>query len=450
MYEIDEAKCIEELKQFLKFPSISSDSSKRSSVADCAKWLCAHLKKSGMQKVILYQTNLHPIVYAEYISQPSFKTILFYGHYDVQPVDPVSKWKYPPFDPIIIDHHILGRGASDDKGQMFVHIKAIEYLIQNKKPFGINIKCLFEGEEEIGSPNLADFINKNKKMLRCDAAVLSDTKMLSVNIPAITYSLRGALNAEISLRGQSKDLHSGTFGGMILNPANVLCRMIDKISDTNGRIMIPGFRSDVLLVNKQERLFMKRSGPADTVLLADAGSNFFWGEPGYSNYEKTTIRPSVTVTTMLAGFTGEGSKNAIPSEALVKLNMRLVPNQDPKKIVPLLNAFVKENIPNGFKYTVKYSSLVKPVEVSKTNIYMQAAANAYAKVFNRQPVFLRSGGTIPVVSQFTYELNIPVILMGFALVGDNMHAPNEKFYLPSLFRGICTSISFMKNVSSIR
>src|SRR6185436_2729265 len=277
MYGIDEAKCIRELKQFLKFPSISSDPSKRSSVADCAKWLCTHLKKTGMQKVILYQTKLHPIVYAEYISQPSFKTILFYGHYDVQPVDPVSKWKHAPFEPVIIDGHIYGRGASDDKGQLFIHIKAIEYILKNKQAARINIKCLFEGEEEIGSTNLPDFIMNNKKMLHCDAAVLSDTKMLSVNIPAITYSLRGALNAEISLRGQSKELHSGTFGGMILNPANVLCRMINKITDVNGRIQIPGFYSDVSMVSDQERSIMKKSGPADSALLADAGSKFFWG-----------------------------------------------------------------------------------------------------------------------------------------------------------------------------
>ena len=450
MNGIDKVKCIEDLKQFLRFQSISTDSSKKSSVADCAKWLYTYLKQIGLQRVVLHPTNLHPIVYAEQITHPSFKTILFYGHYDVQPVTPVAKWKYPPFEPVIINNHIYGRGASDDKGQLFTHLKAIEYIFKSQIPLKVNIKCLYEGEEEIGSPNLPAFISKFKKMLSCDAAVVSDTKMLSADIPAITYSLRGSLNAEIIIRGQSKDLHSGTFGGMVLSPVHVLCRIVNGITDAFGKIMIPGFYSDVLPVGKQERWYMKQSGPADAVLLADAVARNDWGEPGYTNYERTTIRPSVVVTTLLAGYTGEGSKNAIPSEALTKFNLRLVPKQDPGKIVSLLNIYFKANIPDGFKYKIKYRSATNPVEISRTNIYVQAAANAYAKAFTRQPVFLRSGGTIPVVSMLNNELKATVIMMGFALAADNMHAPDEKFYLPSLFRGIETITRFIQNISNLK
>ena len=446
----DKAKSIEDLKQFLRFPSISTDSSKKSSVADCAKWLCIYLKKIGLQRVVLHPTKLHPIVYAEQIAHPSFKTILFYGHYDVQPVAPVSKWKYPPFEPVIINNHIYGRGASDDKGQLFIHVKAIEYIFKSQIPLKVNIKCLYEGEEEIGSPNLPAFILDFKKMLACDAAVVSDTKMLSADIPAITYSLRGSLNAEIIIRGQSKDLHSGTFGGMVLNPVDILCRMVSGLTDAYGKISIPGFYSDVLPVSQNERWYMKKSAPSDAVLLKDAGVKNSWGEPGFTNYERTTIRPSAVVTTLVAGYTGEGSKNAIPSEASMKLNIRLAPRQNPGKIASLLNSYFKTKIPDGFKFKIRYSSPTSPVEVSRTNIYVQAAANAYTKAFTRQPVFLRSGGTIPVVSMLTNELNVTVVMMGFALISDNMHAPDEKFYLPNFFRGIETIAEFIQNISNLK
>lgn len=447
MHVIDEKRCIDELKQFLRFPSISSDSSQRFAMMNCAKWLYRHLKKIGLQKVQLYSTALHPIVYAEQISHPSYKTILFYGHYDVQPAGPLSKWEFPPFQPSIVNEYIYARGASDDKGQMFIHVKAIEYALRNKSSPGINIKCLFEGEEEIGSPNLGRFISQYQKLLHCDVAVVSDTKMLSANIPAITYSLRGSINTEIKISARGKELHSGIFGGMIFNPADVLCKLLGKIHHPSGRIMIPGFYSDVLSLSENEKKFMRNSGPDDNQMLKDAASIRSWGEEGFSNYEKTTIRPAIIITDLQAGYTGKGSKNAIPTSASARIDMRLVKNQSPKKIAAVFSSFAKQNIMPGVSYTIKHSSPAEPVEVSRNHPYILAAANAYSSAFNRKPVFLRCGGSIPVVSLFTYMLKAPVILMGFALASDNMHAPNERFYLPNLFRGIKTSLYFMKNVA---
>ena len=439
-------KTIADYKTFLRFETISSDPTKKSALISCAQWLINYLKKTGLSKVSMYKSQKHPIVYGEYISHPSFKTILFYGHYDVQPVTPITQWKYKPFEPTIDGNYIYARGASDDKGQIFIHIKAIEHVLKNKKSLKINIKCLFEGEEEIGSPGLSGFINDNKKLLQCDAIVVSDTKMLSANVPAITYSLRGSLNAEIIIQGRQKDLHSGTFGGMVPNTADVLCQLLGKIIRQDGKISIPGFYSGISPLNEKEKLFMKRSGPSDQSLFSDASSNISWGEKGFSNYEKTTIRPSFVITSLQAGHTGEGIKNVIPSSAMAKINIRLVNGQEPGKIATLFNSFIKQNMLQGFKYIIRYSSAVRPVEVSRTHPFLYAAFSAYKKVFNHSPVMLRSGGTIPVVSLFTYNLRTPVILMGFALASDNMHAPNERFFLPNLFKGISTIVEFIKNI----
>jgi acetylornithine deacetylase/succinyl-diaminopimelate desuccinylase-like protein len=439
---------ISDLKTFLRFPTISSDSSKREALQQCARWLAGYLRKAGLPEARIYQTRLHPIVYGEHIADPSYKTILFYGHYDVQPVEPVKKWTYPPFDPVIRDNHIYARGASDDKGQLFVHIKAIEYVMKNQDQFRVNIKCLLEGEEEIGSPNLPAFINSYKEMIRCDAVVVSDTRMLSAERPALTYSLRGSLNAEVHIGGQSKDLHSGTFGGLIHNPADIAAQLVSNINNNNGQIMIPGFYENVRTPDEKERAFMKQSGPSDSYLLRDAGATRSWGEKNYTNYERVTVRPSVVVSTIQSGHPGEGVKNVIPSSAVFKVNMRLVKGQRPRQIGKLFETFIQRQMPPGFKYQIKYSSMVDAVEINRNNPYLRAAAQAYATAFGQAPVFLRNGGTIPVVSLFNNELNIPVVLMGFALGSDNMHAPDEKFYLPTLYRGIKTSIEFMKNMST--
>jgi acetylornithine deacetylase/succinyl-diaminopimelate desuccinylase-like protein len=446
----DRKKNIEELKEFLRFPSISADSSQKASVLDCAKWLCHHLEKIGLQKVELHPTRLHPVVYAEQISNPSYKTILFYGHYDVQPVDPVKQWTHPPFQPVIKNNYLYARGASDDKGQLFVHIKAIEELLREEKKLPVNIKCVFEGEEEIGSPHLGNFLLAFKKKLSCDVAVVSDTKISSADQPAITYSLRGSLNAEINIRGHSKDLHSGTFGGMIENPGRILSLIVAGLFDNNNRITIPGFYENVKPVPETERSFMRVNGPPDRALLSDAGAIASAGEKKFSNYERTVIRPSLTICGINCGYTGEGVKNILPSTATVKINMRLVPYQDHKKIALSLMGFVKDRLPHYYKLNIKFSSAADPVEVSRSHPYIRAAAMAYHQVFSVPPKFLRSGGTIPVVSLLGKILGIPVVLMGFALATDDMHAPDEKFYLPNFFRGILTSKLFMKKISTLK
>ena len=445
---LSKQKIIDDYKTFLRFPTIGGDSSKKKALQDCASWLSSHLRSIGLSRVQVYQTKKHPIVYAEYLAHSSYKTILFYGHYDVQPVVPLNHWKNPPFDPQIAGDYMYARGASDDKGQMFIHVKAIEYMIRNKGDCKVNIKCLFEGEEEIGSPSLPAFMQQYKNMLGCHVAVVSDMKMLSVNRPAITYSVRGSLNAELTIRGHAEDLHSGNFGGIVQNPADVLSQIISMINSDNGKIKIPGFYADVLEITEDEKRFMRASGPSDEILLNEARAKKSWGEPGYSNYERSTIRPSLAVSTLQAGHIGEGCNNIIPSMAIAKFNMRLVKDQSPGKIEFLFGQFIKQQIPKGFTYTIKYGTATKPVEVARNHPYLKAAANAYAKAFAVAPVFIRCGGSIPVVSLLVEQFNCPVVMMGFAVGRDNMHAPNERFYLPNLFRGIQTSIFFIKNISS--
>jgi len=439
-------KYLEEYKAILRFPSVSADPAQKQAVAACAGWIYNFLINAGVPKVKLVTTKLHPLVYAEYSRDPSYKTILFYGHYDVQPTGPDSQWKYPPFEPVVHDNYIYARGASDDKGQLFIQLKAIEHMLQNRDQYRVNIKCIYEGEEETGSQHLGDFIRANRRLLKSDVVVVSDTKMLAADRPALTYSLRGSLNVELTVSNRARDLHSGTFGGMVYDPPVVLSKILAALHSSNGQIGIPGFYRPVKQYSERERLFMHRSGPSDASLLADSGAIDSYGEDGYSNYERTTIRPSISVTGLLAGHSGKGFKNSISSSATAKLNIRLAGGQDPQQVGRLFHSFVKRSIPEKCLYTIRFTGLTPPVETDRNNPYLHAAARAYEKVFRQPVVFLRSGGTIPVVSLIQREMDIPVVLMGFALSGDNMHAPNECFYLPTIERGIHTILSFAKQV----
>lgn len=440
---------LKQLKEFIAFETVSSDENSREQLLLCAQWLRQHFIEIGMQKVMLFHTASNPVIYAEYLVDPSFKTILFYGHYDVQPVDPISKWYSPPFKAIIKNDCIYGRGASDDKGQLFIHIKAVERLLKCGSPLPVNVKFLIEGAEEIGSVGLKDFIATHKKLLRCDVALVSDTKMAGLNTPAITYSLRGSLNVAISIQTGNKDLHSGTFGGYVPNAALTISNFISKLYNTDDTIAIPGFYDDVKIVSAEERKFIQENGIGDEKLLNDAGIFTSRGEKKYSLQERSTIRPSLSVTAITAGFQGKAVKNIIPSVAIVKLNFRLVPNQLPEKIALLFNNYLHKLLA-GTAVKKVYSSLNKPVRVAVNNPYVGAAANACEKVFQHKPVFLQSGGTVGAVEYLQTILNIPLVLMGFAQADDNMHAPNEKFYLPNLYKGIETIIYFIKNVSSLK
>jgi acetylornithine deacetylase/succinyl-diaminopimelate desuccinylase-like protein len=441
---------LSQLGELISYPTVSSDSRSTMAIRKCAKWIMNYFKKIGFTRALVYETSSHPVVYAEYISNPLSRTLLFYGHYDVQPPDPLDKWTYPPFSPTLKGNYLFGRGASDDKGQFFIHLKAAEALLKSGSLLNVNLKFLIEGAEEIGSPGLADFISNNRDLLRCDAAIVSDTKMASINTPAITYSLRGALNAQIDLQVLKKDLHSGTFGGMAANAGLVTSQLVQKLYRVNHNIAIPGLYDAVRRIPEEERIFMRNNGPSSTQLCNDGELNVVWGEINFSAYERTTIRPSLAVTGITCGYQGQGVKNVIPASALVKLNFRLVPDQDPDKIKVLLNNYLKKVLPKHVNFKITFSSSAKPVTVSRNNPYLLAAVEAYKTIFNQDVMLLRSGGTIPAVQHLSSMLNIPVVMMGFALGSDNIHAPNEKFYLPNLYKGINTIIHLIRRVGEFR
>ncbi len=392
---------LEELKKFIRFPSVSSQPNHAKDIMKCAYWLADHMRQIGLKKTRVIATKRHPLVYGEWRHAPGKPTILIYGHFDVQPVDPLEAWKSPPFDPQVRGEHLYGRGSCDDKGQLFLHLKAVEALLKTEGKLPVNVRCLFEGEEEIGSPNLPAFLSRNANELRSDAAVVSDTRMLGPDRPAIHYAERGALSAEIEVAGPAHDLHSGNFGGMVHNPLEALCEMMAKLHDSEGKVAIPGFYDRVLPVSEKERKYMKRTGP----------------------------------------------KAVIPSHAVAKLNFRLVSAQKPKEIDQLFRRYVERITPPTVKSMVRSEPGAEPVLIHPGQLAIRAAAKAYRRVFGVAPVFLRSGGTIPIVSSFQRLLGVPTVLMGFALPDARLHAPNENLHLPTFERGISTSVWFLRFVA---
>lgn len=432
-----------ELKEFIGFPTISAQPKYAPDVRKCATWLANHLRRIGMEQVKVIPTRGHPIVYAEHCCSPGSPAVIAYGHYDVQPVDPLGEWQSPPFEATLRGEALYGRGACDDKGQMFTHVKALESFLQTQGNLPLNVKCLFEGEEEIGSPNLIPFVGRNRLQLAADVAVASDTRMLGPGRPAISYAERGSLNLELEIRGPKHDLHSGNFGGAVHNPLQALCEIVGKLHEPGGRIAVAGFYDRVRKWSSRERIRMFRSGPSDDDLLRDAGVGEGWGEREYTLYERTTLRPSLAVAGVVGGYQGPGVKRIIPARAVAKLNFRLVPDQDPRDIDRLFRRHIARVTPPTVRATVRTQSGAKPVLMDPNHRFMRAAALAYRRGFGALPIFLRSGGTIPVVSTFQEVLGIPTVLMGFALPDDRIHAPNEKFHLPNFYNGIATSIWFL-------
>ena len=436
------ARHLSELKEFLRFPSVSSQPERAADIHRCVRWLARHLQSIGLENVRVLPTRGHPLVYASWERAKNRPTLLVYGHYDVLPGEPRAQWKTPPFTPTVQGPDIYGRGTADDKGQLFCHVKALEsYLRTGGLP--INVKCLFEGEEEIGSTNLLPFVERNRQALRADAAVISDTRMLGPGQPAISYAQRGGLRAEIEVRGPRQELHSGTFGGAVLDPIHALCAIVASLHDDQGRIAIPGFYQDVRDWSDRERDYMARTGPTDAKILNDAGVDRPWGESGYTLYERTTIRPSLGINGIVGGHYGPGVKGVIPRRAVAKLSFRLVPDQDPRKVARLLHGHIARSTPAAVESSVKTHSPVPPALVDRNHPAVRAAGFAFKKAFGAYPVFLRSGGSIPVVHAFQRQLGIPAVLMGFGLPDDRIHAPNEKFHLPNLYRGIETSIWYI-------
>lgn len=440
----------QELAPFLRFPSISNSPKHRLDVRKCAEWLAAHLNRIGLPSVQVVQTAGHPIVVASSAHIEGRPTLLVYGHYDVQPVDPIKKWRTPPFTPVRRGENLVARGASDDKGQLFIHVKAVESYLASRRSLPLNVKCIFEGEEEIGSPHFAEFLRKNVESLRANFGVISDTRMLAPDKPAIIYGQRGMLSLELTVQGARQDLHSGAYGGAIHNPAQALAEILSQLHRKCGRINIPGFYARVRKSSAEEREYFSANAPDNAKLLADAGSSRGWGESGYSLFERTTIRPALTINGIQGGYRGPGGKGIIPSRASAKISFRLVPDQNPEEIESMFRNHLRQIASPTVKIFVRTISRARPVLINPAHPANRAAAWAYRKAFGVDPVFLRSGGTISVMNTLSEVLGIPIVLMGFALPDDGMHAPNEKMYLPNFHRGVATSIWFMSALGTLR
>lgn len=443
-------QAVSQLSSFIRIPSVSAESKHSNNVLACANWLVHHLKQTGLQHVQLIKTKKHPVVYADWMDAPGKPVLLIYGHYDVQPADPLKEWTENPFSGAVKNGFIYGRGASDDKGQMFAHIKALEYFLQANKKIPINIKCVFEGEEETGSEGLQQLLKDHPVFFKADAAVISDMSIPSPVQPAITTSLRGMLSFELEVRGQKTDLHSGTFGGAVHNPAHALCSIIAALHNRQGRITIPGFYDKVLQLSIAQQQSMKKAGRSDEKILADAGAECGYGEDGYSLYENIAIRPSLSVNGITTGYQGEGPKSIIPSVAKAKMSFRLVANQLPDEVEILFRNYIKSIAPKCIKVLIKKNAAANPVLINSENIFIKAAAIAYEKVFKNQTAFLGSGGTIPIVNLLQDLLHMPVVLMGFALPDDNPHGPNEKMSLENFYKGIMTSIEFINELGKLQ
>ena len=441
---------VEELKQFVRFPTVSNQPKHARDLRRCASWLAAHLQRIGLESVRVIRTRRHPIVYASWQHAQHRPTLLIYGHYDVQPPEPLSEWSTPPFRPVVRDNNLYGRGACDDKGQLFTHVKALESYLRTERTLPVNVKCIFEGEEEIGgSVGLQYFVARNQRALRADAALISDTRMLGPEQPAIGYSQRGNCRFELEVRGPKQDLHSGNFGGIVHNPLQALCEIIASMHDAEGRVAIPGFYDKVREWSAQERAYMKRTGPHDADILRDAGVSRLWGEPGFSPYERITIRPALTLNGISGGYNGKGIKTVIPARALAKISIRIVPDQSPNEIGRLLREHIRRVTPPTVMAKLRTLAISHPALVNRNHPALRAAAVAYHKGFGSSPVFLRSGGSVPAASIFQKALGIPSVLMGFALPDDQVHAPNEKFYLPNFFRGIDTCIWYLSTAAGM-
>jgi len=432
-------------KEILAIPSISTEKAHKPDIQRAADWLSEQLRSLGMQKVQLFPTAGSPIVYGEYLGVPGAPTVLVYGHYDVQPVDPVEQWKTGPFEPTVVGEDIFARGASDMKGQALVTLKAAESLIQTGG-MPINIKWLFEGEEEVGSPNLPAFISSHTEILACDFAVNSDSGMIGMDYPTITYGLRGLAYFELRVYGPAHDLHSGMFGGVVHNPANALAELIAGMHDSTGRVTLPGFYNRVLKLRKEERAELARLPVYESDYIEQTGVPALRGEAGYTPNELTGVRPTLDVNGLLSGFTGEGSKTVIPAWAMAKISMRLVPNQDPQKVHKQLIRYLQKNAPKDIRWELK-ALAGSPASISdRNNPGVQAMAKALETVWGKRPYFKREGGSIPVVGDMQRLLGVESVICGFGLPDDNVHAPNEKQNLPTWYLGIDAYIHFFLNL----
>lgn len=443
-------EALEQLKAFLRIPSVSALGEHRADVMAAAQWLQQQLERIGLEHVSIEPTAGHPIVYADWLHAAGAPTVLVYGHYDVQPPDPLSEWQSAPFEPTERDGKLYARGSSDDKGQLWIHVKALEALMQADGTLPVNVKCLFEGEEEVGSEHLDEWILANRERLAADVAVISDSHILSEEQPTIVYGLRGLAYLEVHVETSRGDLHSGTYGGAVHNPVQALCEIVAQLHDANGTITVPGFYDEVRALSESERGELARVPYTDATLLAETGAPQPWGEREFTVVERTTARPTLELNGIWGGFSGEGAKTVLPARAGAKISMRLVPDQDPWRIADLVSEQIQRLAPPTVRVTVKQLHHGKGAIVPPDIPAMQSASAAYEEIFGTRPIFTRSGGSIPVVATLQKELGMNTVLMGFGLPDDNLHAPNEKFTLSMFYRGIETAIIFYQKLAQAR
>ena len=437
LIEQEKERYLEELKEYLRIPSISTEPEHIDDVVRCSEFVVDKLKQAGLA-VESFNNGGNPLVFAEWNGAEGKPTILFYGHYDVQPVDPVEEWDSPPFEPTIQGDLLVARGATDDKGQSFTHIKAVEAILQQRGELPVNVKFILEGEEEVGGESIERFVHEDAgEKLGCDAVVISDTSMFAPGQPSLLYGLKGLAYMELRVTGPNRDLHSGTFGGAVANPANALCQVISRLQDPEtGEILVPGFYDDVLPLEDWERKEFGELPFDESAYKGDLGVEQLFGEEGYSTLERTWGRPTLDVNGLFSGYQGEGAKTVLPARAGAKVSMRLVPNQDPEKISRLFADYVETLTPTGVEVEVSGVHGAQPVLIDIRGPIADAAMAAQEDIFGARPVRVREGGSIPIVASFSSVLGVPALLMGFGLPDDRLHAPNEKFNISHFYDGI--------------
>jgi len=446
--EKNKDRFLNELLDLLRIPSISARSEHKQDMVRCAEMVKQRLLEAGADKAEIYSTEGHPLVYGEKIIDPSKPTVLVYGHYDVQPPDPLDLWNSPPFEPVIKDGKIFARGSCDDKGQFYMHVKALETMVQTNT-LCTNIKFCIEGEEEVGSINLGEFVKRHKDLLKADVVLISDSAMLSLDTPSIDIGVRGLSYIEVEVTGPNRDLHSGVYGGAVANPITILAKLIASLHDEHNHITIPGFYDDVAQATPEERKMIAAIPFDEKEYMEDLGVKALWGEEGYSTNERTGIRPSLEVNGMWGGYTGEGAKTVLPSKAYAKISARLVPNQSSEKITDLMIEHLKKIAPPcvTLKATLHHGG--EPYMTPLDSKAYKAAAAAIKDTFGKEPIPVRGGGSIPICDLFDKELGLKIAFLGFGLDSDNLHSPNEKFNLENYFKGIETIPYFHKHFAAM-
>ncbi len=446
--EAGKERFLEELLELLRIPSVSAKSEHKDDMIKCAEAVKKRLLEAGADKVEIYPTEGHPLVYGEKIIDPAKPTVLVYGHYDVQPAEPLELWKSGPFDPTIIDGKIFARGSCDDKGQFYMHVKALETLVKTNSLTN-NIKFCIEGEEEVGSPNLGKFVKEHTSLLKADCVLISDSAMISLDTPSIDIGVRGLSYIEVEVTGPNRDLHSGVYGGAVANPITILAKMIASLHDENNHITIPGFYDDVVVATEEERKLMALAPFDEKEYREDLGVKELWGEKGFTTNERTGIRPTLELNGIWGGYTGEGAKTVLPSKAYAKISARLVPNQQSDKMTDILINHLQKIAPPNVTVKASLHHGGEPYMTPIDSVAYKAASKAMETTFGKLPIPVRGGGSIPICALFEKELGIKIVFMGFGLDSDNLHSPNEKFNLANYYKGIETIPYFHKYFSEM-